>query len=197
MISLIMKKHEHDASFFFHCPVEQKFCTQCGSELSRIIPPEDNVLRDACLSCGAVHYRNPLVVVGTIPVYQDKILLCRRAIEPRYDTWTFPAGFMELSESSVIGAKRETLEEAGAEVEIGDLFTVIDVPSANQVHIYYLAKALNDHLDPGIESLEAAYFDIKDIPWDNLAFRSIKTTLEHYVNALKTGNFGPFNYILE
>lgn len=153
--------------------------------------------RDTCLECGAVHYRNPLLVVGAIPVYQNKILLCKRAIEPRYDTWTFPAGFMELAESSEAGAKRETLEEAGALVEIGDLFTIIDVPSANQVHLYYLAEALDDHLDPGIESLEAAYFDIKDIPWDNLAFRSIKTTLEHYVRALDTGYYGPFNYILE
>lgn len=192
-----MDKHKHDASFFFPNPVLQKFCTQCGSKLSRIIPPDDNMPRDTCLECGAVHYRNPLIVVGAVPVYEDKILLCRRAIEPRYDTWTFPAGFMELAECTMVGAKRETIEEAGAEVEIGDLFTVIDVPSANQLHIYYLAKALNDHIDPGVESLEAAYFKIEDIPWDNLAFRSIKTTLEHYVRALETGDYGPFNYTLD
>lgn len=155
------------------------------------------MLRDTCLACGAVHYRNPLLVVGAIPIYQGKVLLCKRAIEPRYNTWTFPAGFMELAESSVVGAQRETLEEAGAQVAIGDLFTIIDVPAVNQVHLYYLAEAFDDHLDPGIESLEAAYFDIQEIPWDNLAFRSIKTTLEHYVRALETGNFGPFNYTLE
>ena len=189
--------NKHDVSFFFPAPVKQKFCTQCGSKLSQIVPPEDNQVRDTCLECGAVHYRNPLVVVGSIPVYENKILLCKRAIEPRYDTWTFPAGFMELAEDSITGAKRETLEESGAEVEIGNLFTVIDVPHANQVHIYYLAKAANEHLDPGSESLEAAYFEIEDIPWDNLAFRSIQTTLEHYVRALKTGNFGPFNYTLD
>ncbi len=189
--------NKHDLPFFFPAPTQQKFCTQCGTELSQIVPPEDNQLRDTCLACGAVHYRNPLIVVGTIPVYENKILLCKRAIEPRSNTWTFPSGFMELSESTVDGAKRETLEEAGAIVEVGDLFTVIDLPQTNQVHIYYLAKAADDHLDPGIESLEAAYFDIEDIPWDNLAFRSISTTLEHYVRALKTGDFWPFNYIIE
>lgn len=188
---------KHDVSFFFPAPVQQKYCTQCGSALSSIVPPEDNQLRDTCLECGAVHYRNPLIVVGAIPVYDNKILLCKRAIEPRSNTWTFPAGFMELSESSEEGAKRETFEESGAIVEIGDLLTMIDVPHANQVHIYYLAKATNDHLDPGSESLEAAYFDIADIPWDNLAFRSISTTLEHYVRALDSGDYGPFNYTLK
>ena len=131
--------NKHDPSFFFPAPTSQKFCTQCGSGLSQIVPPEDNQVRDTCLSCGAVHYRNPLVVVGTIPVFENKVLLCKRAIEPRYGTWTFPAGFMELAESTPEGAKRETVEESGAIIEVGDLFTVIDVPSANQLHIYYLA----------------------------------------------------------
>lgn len=192
-----MTQHKHDASFFFPNPVSQRFCNQCGAELSRIIPPGDNELRDTCLACGAVHYRNPLIVVGALPIYNNKVLLCKRAIEPRYGTWTFPAGFLELSETTAQGAKRETLEEAGAQVEIGDLFTIIDVPGTNQLHLYYLAQALNDQLDPGIESLEAAYFDIQDIPWDELAFRSIRTTLEHYVQALESGDFGPFNYVIE
>lgn len=189
--------YTHDASFFYPAPIEQKFCTQCGSPLSRVVPPLDNAERDTCLNCGAVHYRNPLLVVGTIPIYEDKVLLCRRAIEPRYDKWTFPAGFMELGESTVYGAQRETLEEAGAEVEVGPLFTVIDVPHAHQVHVYYLAKALSDKLDPGIESLEAAYFKLDDIPWDELAFETISSTLRHYVKARENGNYGPFRYTLD
>ena len=117
----------HESSFYFPAPVEQRFCTQCGSVLSRKIPPDDNRVRDICDNCGAIHYKNPLVVVGTIPVWEDKILLCRRAIEPRYDKWTLPAGFMELSETSSLGALLETTEEAGADITLKQVFTVIDV----------------------------------------------------------------------
>lgn len=181
-------------TFYFPAPRAQKFCSQCGTVLSQRIPPDDNRLRDVCDNCGAVHYQNPRNVVGVLPVWQGKILLCRRAIEPRYDKWTLPAGFMELGETTAQGAMRETQEEAGAQIELGPLYTVIDVPHAEQVHFFYLAKVLSDELYPGPESLEAAFFDLDDIPWSELAFRTIITTLEHYRDDVKTGSFPLHHY---
>ncbi len=182
------------SSFYFPAPRAQKFCSQCGTVLKQLIPPDDNRLRDACEHCGAVHYQNPRNVVGVLPIWQDKILLCRRAIEPRYDKWTLPAGFMELGETTAQGAMRETQEEAGAQIELGPLYTVIDVPHAEQVHFFYLAKVLSEDLFPGPESLEAAFFSIDDIPWKELAFRTIITTLEHYLVDVKTGVFPMHHY---
>ncbi|MBV4397915.1 NUDIX hydrolase [Advenella alkanexedens] len=179
----------HDTSFYFPAPVEQRFCSQCGSILSRKIPPDDNRVRDLCENCGAVHYKNPLVVVGTVPVWEDKILLCRRAIEPRYNKWTLPAGFMELSETTSVGAIRETTEEAGADITLKQLFTVIDVIGVNQVHLYFLAEANSPKLDPGPESLEARYFDIDEIPWDELSFRTVTQTLKRYIEDKERGVF--------
>lgn len=183
----------HPSTFYFPAPRSQQFCSQCGSRLTRRIPPDDNRERDVCESCGAIHYQNPRNVVGVLPVWQDKILLCRRAIEPRYDKWTLPAGFMELGETTAQGAMRETQEEAGAQIELGPLYTVIDVPHAEQVHFFYLAKVLSEALFPGPESLEARFFDVADIPWDELAFRTVSTTLEHYVADRDSGSF-PLHY---
>lgn len=180
--------------FYFPAPRAQKFCSQCGTLLSRHIPPDDNRLRDVCNSCGAVHYQNPRNVVGVLPIWEDKILLCRRAIEPRYDKWTLPAGFMELGETTAQGAMRETQEEAGAQIELGQLYTVIDVPHAEQVHFFYMAKVLSDELYPGPESLDAAFFKAEDIPWSELAFRTVVTTLEHYLADLETGVFPIHHY---
>lgn len=178
------------ASFYFPAPRAQNFCSQCGSKLTRLVPPDDNRMRDVCEHCGAVHYQNPRNVVGIVPMWgDDQILLCRRAIEPRYNTWTLPAGFMELGETLGQGALREMGEEAGAQVEPGPLFTVISVPYAEQVHVYYLAKVISDVLDPGPESLEARFFHLDDIPWDNLAFRTVTATLERYVEDHKAGRF--------
>lgn len=189
------------SSFYFPAPLTQKFCNQCANPLSKIVPPDDNRVRDVCDNCGAVHYQNPLNVVGVLPIYQNKVLLCRRAIQPRYNTWTLPAGFMELDETTAQGALRETHEEAGAEIELGQLYTVIDVPHANQIHFFYLANALNDKLFPGPESLEAEYFDLDDIPWDKLSFRTVITTLQHYIQDLKNGctygNFPIHNYHIQ
>ncbi len=181
-------------NFYFPAPRTQKFCSQCGALISQRIPPDDNRLRDVCDNCGAVHYQNPRNVVGVLPIWQGKILLCRRAIEPRYDKWTLPAGFMELGETTAQGAMRETQEEAGAQIELGPLYTVIDVPHAEQVHFFYLAKVLSDELYPGPESLEAAFFDIEDIPWADLSFRTVVTTLEHYLADAKTGVFPVHHY---
>lgn len=176
-------------SFYFPAPRTQNFCSQCGSALSRLIPADDNRMRDVCTHCGAVHYQNPRNVVGIVPVWGNKILLCRRAIEPRFNTWTLPAGFMELNETLSEGALRETAEEAGADIELGPLFTVISVPYAEQVHVYFLANVLSDKLDPGLETLEARFFELDEIPWDELAFRTVTATLERYVADRKRGTF--------
>lgn len=185
------------SSFYFPAPRAQRFCSQCGTPLTQIIPPDDNRLRDACGRCGAVHYQNPRNVVGVLPVWQGKILLCRRAIEPRYNTWTLPAGFMELGETTAQGAMRETQEEAGAQIELGPLYTIIDVPHAEQVHFFYLAEVLSPDLYPGPESLEAAFFAIDDIPWSNLAFRTVITTIEHYIEDKETDSFPMRHYDID
>jgi len=185
-----------DPSFYFPAPRRAKFCSQCGSTVARRVPPDDNRERDLCDRCGAIHYQNPRVVVGTVPVWDNKILLCRRAIEPRYNTWTLPAGFMELGETTANGALRETQEEAGADIELGDIYTIIDVAHVDQVHIYYNARARSAALDPGPESLEARYFAIEDIPWDNLSFGSVITTLKHFIADHAAGSFKTRQYAL-
>lgn len=184
------------SEFYFPNPRSIHYCTQCANPLARIIPPDDNRVRDVCLQCGSVHYQNPRNVVGVIPIWEDKILLCKRAIEPRYDTWTLPAGFMELKESTAEGALREADEEAGVKLELAQLFTLIDVPEAGQVHIYYLAKVLSPELNPGPESLEAKFFDFDEIPWDNLSFRTVSSTIEHYLADRETGVFNVHHYSL-
>ena len=156
----------------------------------------DNRERDLCEACGAVHYQNPRLVVGTLPILGDKILLCLRAIEPRANTWTLPAGFMELGEAMDEGAARETQEEAGVRIELGQLYTVITIPHVDQVHVYFLAKALGPELDPGPETLEARWYSLDDIPWDNLAFKSVSTTLKHYLRERETGHFETHHYSL-
>ncbi len=182
---------------YFPAPRLARFCSQCGASIRRGIPDDDNRERDICDHCGAIHYQNPRVVVGTLPRWQGKILLCRRAIEPRYDTWTLPAGFLELNESTVQGAERETLEESGACVEIGPLYTMVDLPHIGQVHVFYLADATDPELNPGQESLEARYFDLADIPWSELSFHSVSSTLRHYVEDSKRGVFPVRQYALK
>jgi ADP-ribose pyrophosphatase YjhB (NUDIX family) len=186
----------HDPSFYFPAPRQQKFCSQCGSLNTNRLLDGDNRKRDLCENCGAVHYQNPRLVVGTLPVWGDKVLLCLRAIEPRANTWTLPAGFMELSESMAQGAERETQEEAGVRIELGKLYTVIDIPQVDQVHVYFLAEALGPELDPGPETLQAQWYGADDIPWDNLAFRSVSTTLKHYLRDRANGYFETHHYSL-
>lgn len=184
----------HAPNFYFPAPRAQRYCSQCATAITERIPPDDNRLRAVCENCGAVHYQNPRNVVGVLPVWQDKVLLCRRAIEPRYDKWTLPAGFMELGETTAQGAMRETQEEAGAQIELGPLYTVIDVPHAEQVHFFYLAKVLSEELVPGPESIEAAFFSVEDIPWPELAFRTVSSTLEHYIADRPSGVFPVHHY---
>lgn len=174
---------------YFPAPRRANFCSQCGSPIKRRVPTDDNRERDICDHCGAIHYQNPRLVVGTVPVWQDRILLCKRAIEPRYNTWTLPAGFMELGESTAQGAARETLEESGARIKLGVLFTIIDVPQIEQVHMFYLAQALDGELDPGPESLEARYYSEADIPWEDLSFRTVASTLQQFFADRRAGAF--------
>lgn len=182
--------------FYFPVPRTQAFCSQCAHPLSQIIPPDDNRVRDVCENCGAVHYQNPRNVVGVLPIWEGKILLCRRAIQPRHGLWTLPAGFMELNETTSEGALRETDEEAGAQLDLGPLYTVINVPYVNQIHFYYLGYLRNAELNPGVETSETLFVSPDDIPWDQLAFHTVATTLEHYCADLKSGHFGLHHYSL-
>lgn len=186
-----------DPDFYHPAPRTQQFCSQCGHNLNREIPPDDNRVRDLCPNCGAVHYQNPRNVVGIVPAFGDQILLCKRAIEPRYGKWTLPAGFMELGETTAQGAARENQEESGVAIKMGSLFTVIDVPSVNQVHFYYLADVLDEKLAPGPETLEAKFFDLDKIPWHELAFRTVSTTIEHYIQDKHKGSFGIHQYSID
>ena len=170
------------------------FCSHCGQPVSLKVPEGDNRPRYVCTGCGRIHYQNPRNVVGVVPVYGDRILLCRRAIEPRLGKWTLPAGFMELGETTAQGAMRETQEEAGAQIELGQLYTIIDVPQAEQVHFFYLAKVVSPALYPGPESSEAAFFRVEDIPWNELSFRTVSSTLRHYVEDARTGVFPVHHY---
>jgi ADP-ribose pyrophosphatase YjhB (NUDIX family) len=167
-----------------------KHCRACGTEVDYRIPADDNRERAVCPACGTVHYVNPLNVVGTVPVWGDQVLLCRRNIEPRYGLWTLPAGFMELGETTEGGALRETDEEAGARVELEGLFTVLNVVRVGQVHLFYRARLLDTDFHPGPESIEARLFAEGDIPWEELAFRTVRETLRHYFEDRRLGHFG-------
>lgn len=156
-----------------------KYCSSCGGAVSLRVPPDDNRERHICDDCGIVHYKNPLVVVGCVAERDGKVLLCKRAIEPRYGYWTVPAGFMELGETAGGGAARETLEEALATVELGHLFALVDVVDAGQVHLFYTGKLVGD-FGVGEESLESALFSEDEIPWDDIAFHSGRFALEKY-----------------
>ena len=166
-----------------------KFCSACGAEVVRKIPPDDDHMRFVCESCGAVYYHNPKIVVGCIPEKDGKILLCRRAIEPRLGFWTLPAGFMEMHETMAGGAAREALEETGARVEIIAPFTLLDLVHAGQVYVMFRANLLDDNYGPTQESLEVRLFDEADIPWGKMAFTSITYTLEKFFGDRAAGTF--------
>jgi ADP-ribose pyrophosphatase YjhB (NUDIX family) len=158
-----------------------KFCLQCGSgQVEFRIPAGDNRPRHTCQACGYVHYVNPRMVVGCIPVWGDRILLCKRAIEPRLGYWTPPAGFMELGETLEQAAARETLEEACAQVEVEDMVAVVNVVHAEQVHIVFRARLLTEEFAAGDESLDVALFTEADVPWEQIAFPSVRFSLERF-----------------
>jgi ADP-ribose pyrophosphatase YjhB (NUDIX family) len=165
------------------------FCSNCGAKVGLRVPPGDSLPRYVCDNCGTIHYRNPLLVVGTIPEWKDQVLLCKRAIEPRSGLWTLPAGFMELDETTAQAALRETYEEAKARVELGEAFTLLSVPHVNQVHLFYRARLLDGGFAPGEETLEVALFREHEIPWREIAFRTISTTLQHFYADRKEGPY--------
>jgi ADP-ribose pyrophosphatase YjhB (NUDIX family) len=166
-----------------------KHCRNCGAPTVYSVPADDNRERAVCTVCANIHYENPLNVVGTVPIWQDQVLLCRRNIEPRFGLWTLPAGFMELGETVAQGALRETEEEAGAHVELGALFTLLNVVPVGQVHFFYLARMLDTHLAPGPETIEARLFREDEVPWDELAFRTVRETLRAYFDDRRLGSF--------
>ena len=167
-----------------------KFCPNCGAAVARRVPPGDSLARDVCDACGSIHYVNPKLVLGSLPEWRGRMLLCRRAIEPRYGYWTLPAGFMENGESAGEAAARETLEEAGARVELLAAFSMISVPFVNQVHLFYRARLLDLEFKPGAESLEVALFDEAKLPWKDIAFRTVGLTLKHWFADRARGVFG-------
>lgn len=165
------------------------YCSHCGAKVELKAPPGDHLPRYICDVCGTIHYENPKIVVGAIPEWEEKILLCRRAIEPRHGLWTLPAGFMENHETTAQGAVRETSEEANARVEIIALYTLYNLPHISQVHMFYRSRLLDLNFTPGSESLEVELFSEETMPWDDLAFASVRKTLQHFFKDRRSGNF--------
>lgn len=171
-------------------PRRIKYCRACGQLASYRVPVDDNRERAVCTACGEIHYENPNNVVGTVPVWQDQVLLCRRNIDPRRGLWTLPAGFLELGETTAEGAMRETDEEAGARIQLQGLFTMLNVVRAGQVHFFYLAALQDTQFAPGPETIEAQLFREDEIPWDEIAFRTVHDTLRHFFDDRRRGSFG-------
>ena len=166
-----------------------KYCTQCGAEVILKIPADDNRHRYVCTSCETIHYQNPKLVAGCIPEHNGRILLCKRAIQPRYGYWTLPAGFMETGETSIEAAIRETSEEANARVEVQDLYAVFNLPHVDQVYMMFRSRLLDLDFYPGDESLEVELFTESQIPWDELAFTTIRQTLKFFFQDRQGGQF--------
>jgi ADP-ribose pyrophosphatase YjhB (NUDIX family) len=174
-----------------------KFCSECAHPLSIQIPQDDTRERFVCNSCGTIHYQNPKMVIGSIPVWQDegepRILLCRRAIEPRHGYWTLPAGFMENDETTADAAVRETEEEAGARIALHGLFSMLNVPHVHQVHMFYRATLMDLDYAAGIESLDVRLFSESEIPWSEIAFPTVSMTLKFFFADLARGD-GSFGF---
>jgi len=166
-----------------------KYCSCCGEPIRVGVPKGDNRPRHICDACDTVHYHNPKIVTGCIPVWEDKILLCRRAIEPRYGLWTVPAGFMENGETTYQGAIRETLEEANARVAVEDLYMTVNLPHIDQVYMLFRARLLDLDFSPGEESLAVDLFTREQVPWNQLAFPTVALTLKQYFADRDKGAF--------
>ncbi|MBK6958826.1 MAG: NUDIX hydrolase [Nitrosomonas sp.] len=167
-----------------------KYCSNCSATVELLVPEGDSLPRYVCTTCNIIHYQNPKMVVGCIPEWEDKILLCRRAIEPRLGWWTLPAGFMENNETLEQAAARETLEEANARVEIGNLYAIYSLPHISQVYLLFRARLLDLDFKPGIESLEVKLLSENEIPWEEMAFRVIHDPLMQYFKERKLGKLG-------
>lgn len=166
-----------------------KFCSNCGSAVDLRIPEGDSRPRHVCDHCNTIHYQNPKIVAGTIPVWKDQVLLCRRAIEPRLGYWTLPAGFMENAETTGEAAMRETWEEAEARVSLDGLYSLIDIPHIDQVHMFFRATLIDGRFGVGSESLETRLFREEEIPWDELAFPTVRQTLELFFQDRRQQHF--------
>jgi len=166
-----------------------KFCSDCGAPVTHKVPPGDSLPRYVCDACKTIHYQNPRMVVGCIVEWDERILLCRRAIEPRHGLWTVPAGYMENGETLHQGAIRETLEEANARVEMGALYAIYNIPHINQVYILFRARLLDLDFKAGAETLEVGLYAEYDIPWAQLAFATVRNTLTHYYADRRAGEY--------
>lgn len=169
--------------------MEIKYCSQCGSPVDSATPAKDNFKRYICTQCNFIHYQNPNIVTGCLVHKGDQVLLCKRSIEPRYGLWTVPAGFMENGETTRQAAQRETIEEAGATVELKNLFVIANLTHANQVYMLYRAELKGDNFQPGYESSDVKLFDEAQIPWDNIAFYTVKLALKHFYSDIQTKQF--------
>jgi ADP-ribose pyrophosphatase YjhB (NUDIX family) len=165
------------------------YCSYCAAPVVLKIPEGDSIPRYVCETCHTIHYQNPKIIVGCLPEWQDKVLLCRRAIEPRYGLWTLPAGFMENGETTEQGAIRETYEEAGATVALTGLYSVFSLPHISQVYLLFRGNLINLNYAPGPESLEVRLFSEEEIPWEKLAFQVVRVTLECYFRDRHIGQF--------
>ena len=163
------------------------FCSHCGQPVTLRVPEGDHRPRYVCAACGTIHYQNPRIVAGCVPEHEGRILLCRRAIEPRRGYWTIPAGFMENGETTQDAARRESMEEALADVEIGSLLAVVHVLHANQVHVMFRARLPHPEFGAGAESLESMLCTEEQIPWAEIAFRSVDFALRHYLEDRREG----------
>lgn len=166
-----------------------KYCSACGSPVVQEIPAGDDRHRHVCKDCDTIHYQNPRIITGCLPLYEDKVLLCRRAIEPRHGYWTLPAGFMENGETTTQGALRELWEEAKAELELDGLYTLFNLPHINQVYMFFRGNLASLDFGPGLESLEVDLFAEEDIPWGQLAFPVVNRTLELFFKDRQSGHF--------
>ncbi len=168
------------------------YCTNCGHPLISTTIGNDPMQRNYCESCGMIHYSNPKMVVGCVPYYKDKVLLCKRAIDPFVGFWNVPAGFLENGETVEEGAQRETWEEANAAVEIETLHAVFSITHINQIYLHFRARLTDpEAVFPGEESLEAEFFDEATIPWDDLAFSSTAFALKTYFQDKRNGTYPP------
>jgi ADP-ribose pyrophosphatase YjhB (NUDIX family) len=157
-----------------------KFCPTCGGQVELRVPAGEDRPRDVCQACGLIHYSNPRVVVGSVCTWEGRVLLCRRAIDPRKGFWTLPAGFLELGESTADGARREAWEEARAKLDLRDLLALYDLPHIGQVQVFFRAPLVSDDVTPGPESLEVRLFAWDEVPWADLAFPTVHWALEYF-----------------
>ncbi len=175
-----------------------KFCKYCGSGINYYVPEGDSIKRAVCRSCHYIDYENPKIIAGVLPVYENKILLCKRSIEPKRNKWTIPSGFLELNETVSQGALREAQEEAGISPDIQNLYCLYNLPHIGQVYLLYLATLNEQKAVPGHETTEVNFFSMDAIPWEDIAFSSVTFVLRHYISdypskvfPFRTGAFNP------